>query len=309
MGLAVLGYALPRLLDPETLTREALTDRWAPKGLVARVAHLKSGPTHFELAGPADGPLVVLVHGVSGPMQVWDKTVQALVGAGMRVLRFDLYGRGLSERIEGAAYDLDLYVEQLEGIIQDAAPAAGAVHLVGSSMGAIIASEFTRRHTAAVRALTLIGPAGFPLQASPLAELAQMPGIGDWLMRVAGQKSLADHDREYFYEPAKFKEFEDLFEEQLLVQGSKRAILQTLRNTPLQSFLPVYREVGRLGVPVQILWGVEDRAFPFSNKDELLKAMPKAKFVAVEKAGHLPQLEAATVVGPELSAFAMEHPR
>ena len=43
---------------------------------------LPSGITHYQSIGT--GPVIILVHGVSGPLAVWDKTIDALVAAGIR---------------------------------------------------------------------------------------------------------------------------------------------------------------------------------------------------------------------------------
>ncbi len=79
--------------------------------------NLEDGVTHYELTGPADGPLVVLVHGFSVPFYVWDPTVAGLTAAGFQVLRYDLYGRGYSDRPE-TDYDLDLFVRQLSQLTE-----------------------------------------------------------------------------------------------------------------------------------------------------------------------------------------------
>ena len=63
---------------------------------------LGAGVTHFELAGPPDAQTVVLVHGFSVPYYIWDPTFDALAAAGFRVLRYDLFGRGWSDRPERA---------------------------------------------------------------------------------------------------------------------------------------------------------------------------------------------------------------
>src|ERR1700733_7331099 len=65
---------------------------------------LPSGITHFQSTG--SGPTLILVHGVSGPLAVWDKFVEPLKNAGFRVIRYDLYGRGFSSRLPESSYDL-----------------------------------------------------------------------------------------------------------------------------------------------------------------------------------------------------------
>ena len=56
---------------------------------------------------------VVLVHGFSVPYYIWDSTTTALAAAGYRVVRYDEYGRGLSDR-PNVDYTADLYDRQLE---------------------------------------------------------------------------------------------------------------------------------------------------------------------------------------------------
>ena len=76
--------------DPET---DSLTDvvRQSTGGSFLK---LPDGVVHYELAGAEDARTVVLVHGFSVPYYIWDPTCTALLQAGFRVLRYDLYGRG-----------------------------------------------------------------------------------------------------------------------------------------------------------------------------------------------------------------------
>ncbi|MBP9153065.1 MAG: hypothetical protein KBF73_12335, partial [Flavobacteriales bacterium] len=57
-------------------------------------AQLSNGKVRYEFAGPENGEVVVLIHGLIGHMHVWDNQFHFLIAQGYRVLRFDLYGRG-----------------------------------------------------------------------------------------------------------------------------------------------------------------------------------------------------------------------
>ena len=269
-----------------------------------RAAGIAPDAINFELLGPPDAPLVVLIHGVSGPMMVWDRTVELLSTNGFRTLRFDLYGRGASGRPPDGQYGLPQYLAELDRVLTLAqVPPDAPLMLVGSSMGAMIASEFTSLHPERVAALALIGPAGFPLKASPLAKLLEVPTVGDWAMRVFGDASLAAHDRRYYFAPERFRAFQARFEEQLRIAGSKHAILMTLRNAPVQGYLEGYDRVGKTAVPKLVIWGREDQAFPYDNHLKLMPRLPGARLVTVEQAGHLPQVEQDQITGPALLAF------
>src|SRR5579872_7227065 len=93
--------------DQET---EDLSDA-ARRGTGGSYVRLSDGVTHYELAGPENARTVVLVHGFSVPYYLWDPTFTALVKAGMRTLRYDLYGRGYSDR-PAEIYDADLYEDR-----------------------------------------------------------------------------------------------------------------------------------------------------------------------------------------------------
>src|SRR5262249_28014279 len=140
---------------------------------------LADGYTHYELAGPARGPVVLLVHGLSVPYYLWDDTVGPLHTAGLRTLRLDLYGRGLSDRPE-AVHNLDLYDRQLVGLL-DALNLKEPVHLVGISMGGAIAVNFAVRHPERLAKLGLIAPFGFPQETGASAALVRTPLLGEWM--------------------------------------------------------------------------------------------------------------------------------
>lgn len=65
--------------------------------------------THYELGGPQNGRLIVLVHGFSVPYFIWDPTFSFLTESGFRALRYDLFGRGYSDRPK-VRYDIDLWL-------------------------------------------------------------------------------------------------------------------------------------------------------------------------------------------------------
>ncbi|MFX1507287.1 MAG: alpha/beta fold hydrolase, partial [Promethearchaeota archaeon] len=79
------------------------------KTLKGEFIQLSRGYTHYELDGPVDGDITVLVHGFSTPLFIWNPTFELLVREGFRVLRYDLYGRGYSDR-PVLKYTMDLFV-------------------------------------------------------------------------------------------------------------------------------------------------------------------------------------------------------
>src|SRR5512147_2320234 len=73
---------------------------------------LADGITHYELGNITRDTTVVLVHGFSVPYFIFDPTFHFLTQNGFRVLRYDLFGRGFSDR-PIANYNIDFFVKQL----------------------------------------------------------------------------------------------------------------------------------------------------------------------------------------------------
>src|SRR5882672_6533208 len=108
MVLVVSGAGLYFARNPERQTLDAA----ARRGAAGRFVRLSGGVTHYDVAGPDSGRTVVLIHGFSVPYYIWDSTAAALSAAGYRVVRYDEYGRGLSDRPD-VPYSDDLYDRQI----------------------------------------------------------------------------------------------------------------------------------------------------------------------------------------------------
>src|SRR4051794_2812976 len=82
------------LRNPETRALDDAARRDAP----GKFVRLSDGMTHYRIDGPDSGRTIVLAHGFSVPLYIWDSTAAALASAGYRVVRYDAYGRGFSDR-------------------------------------------------------------------------------------------------------------------------------------------------------------------------------------------------------------------
>lgn len=259
------------------------------------------GLIQYELAGPAEGQPVVLVPGFSIPYYLWDPTFKALAEAGFRVLRYNLYGRGYSDRPE-VVYDRALFERQLLSLIS-ALNLPAPVDLVGVSMGGAIVVGFADHYPDQVRRLGLIDSAGLPMPNSFAQHIAKAPLIGEWLMDLWGNRILVDDIPDDFYRPAGFPEYQAQYPPQMQYAGFRRAVLSTLRHGPLEAMTEAYRHVGQSGRPVCLFWGRHDRTLPFATSERVRALLPQAEFHAVEEAGHVPHYEHPEIVNPLLIEF------
>lgn len=260
---------------------------------------LSDGITHFEISGPAGGPPVVLVHGFSVPYYIWDSTAVALTGAGYRVLRYDLFGRGFSDRPD-VAYDADLVDRQL-GELLDSVGMRGPVHVMGLSYGGFVTGTFTGRHPERVRSLTLVDPIAGDV--GPLPWFLRLPVVGGMLWQVLVVPGMADGQLSDFVEPARWPDWVARYRVQMQYRGFGRALRSSLMEAagvPLDS---LYATVGQRSFPVQLLWGMDDQTVPIALSEQVRQAIPRIEWHPIERAGHLPIMERTDVVNPILFEF------
>jgi hypothetical protein len=99
-----------------------LNDETRKEAASSAFVRLSDGICHYELGCPSshlphsgDGPgvrtSVILIHGFSVPYFIWDPTFEFLTQSGFRVLRYDLFGRGFSDRPR-VNYSIHMFVRQ-----------------------------------------------------------------------------------------------------------------------------------------------------------------------------------------------------
>ena len=226
---------------------------------------LPDGMTWYELAGPLDGPAVVFCNGFSIPHYLWDHTFEPLAQAGFRVLRFDQFGRGWSDR-PNMDYGPDLFDRQLVDLLQ-ALNFPTPVSLIGSSMGGLVASIFADRHPELVDKLVLIDPAGIMNPPAYPTSAMIMPLIGDVIMHLSGDRILPAGMADDLLHPEAFPEYVANYLPQMKIAGFKRALLSTLRSGMLYNQRPMYERLGqRAQLPILLLWGIADCVIPLADR-------------------------------------------
>jgi len=274
----------------------------ARKSTGGAFVQLSSGITHYELGGNESGKVVVLVHGFSVPYFIYDPTFQFLTESGFRVLRYDLFGRGFSDR-PNANYNIDFFVQQLVDLL-DALRFAQPVNLIGLSMGGPIASTFTVRYSQRVNKLTLIDPAGArSIALTPMLKAVKIPFVAEAVLGLIGSEALVKNAAKDFFDPTLVDHFTEQYKIQTQYKGFMRAILSTIRNGMLETFIDTYTALGKMNKPILLFWGREDQTVPFEHSEVLRTTLPSIEFHAIENCGHIPHYEKPQVVNPILLEF------
>jgi pimeloyl-ACP methyl ester carboxylesterase len=261
------------------------------------------GTTHYEVAGPDTGRVAVLVHGFSVPMYIWDSTFVALANAGYRVIRYDLLGRGWSERAD-VAYDGQTFRTQLGELI-DSLGVTGPVDLFGLSFGGFVTADFTAARPARVRTLVLVDPT---VSASRVEGVQRWPIIGRYLFEVLAAPGMADGQPGDFLHPEQFPGWADRYRPQQRYRGFARALHRSRFEMSFEDFNEIHTRIARSGTPVLLVWGRQDTVIPIAQAEEVRGRIPALEFVPVDSAGHLPHLEQTAVVNAAVLAFLAKHP-
>jgi pimeloyl-ACP methyl ester carboxylesterase len=290
--VVVIILSLPLLLNEETKTLNPDTRKEAPGQFIA----LTNGMTHYEAFGPDTAQTVLLVHGFSVPFYIWDQTFEFLIQEGFHVIRFDLFGRGYSDRPD-VVYNGELFKQQIADLLT-ALKIDKPVDIIGLSMGGPIATEFTTHYPEKVRKLTLIAPFNEPFDISVL----EVPVLGDYLANVYFVPSLSKSQLEDFSKPEEHAEWPEKFKPQMKYKGFTRALLSTLRNYMNKDQLHVFVELGKLNKQVLLIWGENDKTTPFRGNVRIREVV-ECKFLSIEEAGHLPHIENSEIVNFAISGF------
>ena len=251
---------------------------------------LPNGKVHYEQTGPSGAPPLVLVHGLSVPGFVWDPVFKPLGRIGFRVTRFDLFGRGFSDRPKGD-YDVDFFTRQLTRVL-DALGLTQPIYLAGVSMGGVITGNFALTCPERIDTLTLVNAAGMMPEPKGISRiLSWWPGIAEARLHFLGTNLAVNGLQDDFHAMKPPAQYIEKVRQQLKFKGFNQALLSTLRSGILYHMAPMYKALGKTRCSIRLIWGLEDRVVPFDSCEKLKNYLPHARFFPVEKAGHLPQYE------------------
>lgn len=247
---------------------------------------LPCGETHYELKG--EGAAVVLVHGYATPYFIYDKIFSFLVQKGYKVLRYDLLGRGFSERVNGD-YTPALFSRQLKELTDALLPNEN-FFLFGTSMGGAVVTAFAAKYPEKVKKLFLLAPAGMEYKVPLYMKMAQKPVLGEIMFKALGGKLLLNGScSELIYSRDQTDYYLEKFAESARYKGFLAATLSSLRNTLMRPDITVenYKKTAENGVSVCTIWGTADETMPYYQSKQLLKIFPNMHFYTFNNSGHI----------------------
>ena len=237
-------------------------------------ASVNSLELEYETFGDPRRPAVLLISGLGSQLLGWsDGLCKEIVARGFRVIRFDNRDVGLSSKLEGApAYTLSDMAADATGLLE--VLGIPAAHIVGASMGGMIAQLVAIEHPARTLTLTIVmsnlgGADSVLADAEVVALLVQKPADTregrieqsvaatrvTWGPSFEEDRSRARATRAVdrsFYPEGTVRQFSALN-----ASGSRR------------------EDLGRVRVPVLVIHGDGDPLVPFANGAKIAAAAPE----------------------------------
>ena len=262
---------------------------------------LSDGITHYELTGPDDGDVVVLAGGLTIPLFYWDELAAELHARGLRTLAYSGYGRGYSDRVV-ARYDEALFVRQLRELIEHLDLPASS-HVVGTSMGALIAMAYVGQHVGSAATLTLVGPAGLSRQPVTQKLLLGNNIAAGVIAKRFGRRVLEQHLGHNVADANRAAALAAMIGDASRYEGSIYAFFETLQHFPLFDRAELYRHTGTLHLPTQLIWGREDHVTPISSLGQVSELLQPSQCHVIDDCGHMAPFERPLVVADQLATF------
>lgn len=253
------------------------------------IADLGDVKLHYRVDGDPDGAPIVFANSLGTDMRLWDP-ILPLLPAGLRIIRYDKRGHGLSS-MPPAPYSMGALITDIEQLC-DLLNVRDCM-FVGLSIGGMIAQGLAVKRLDIVRSLVLSNTG------------AKIGTKQMWEQRIAaikdgGIEPMADTVMERWFAKG-FRETPELelWRNMLVRQpevgyaGCSAAISGT----------DFYTTTASLRLPALGIAGDEDGSTPPDLVRETIDLIPGSKFHLIRKAGHLPCVEQPERYAEVLTTF------
>lgn len=244
-----------------------------------------------DIRGPVDGEAVVLIAGSDAPGFRWTPAiVEPLVRGGYRVVRFDHRDCGRSTRFGAEdAYRLDDMVADTLGLLDHFG--IETAHVIGRSMGGMIAQLLALDHAERVRSLTLLG-------SSPAPGDDRLPGPLDEFLEKMTERLFAGPPRDHEGRVRWLVDLDGLLSGPTFpIDAARQAELadaelrtgwaaETGHGIAVHSSPGRMERLGAIDVPTMVVHGTADPVFPPAHGRALAAGIDGATLVEVDGLGH-----------------------
>lgn len=274
------------------------------------IAKLKHINLYYESYGDTSLPAVLLVMGLGTPSAVWPQSfISMLIEKGLRVITVDNRDSGFSDKFKKAVIpysvpmaigrallrlpvaapykleDMALDIDELLGYLS-----LKRVHVVGASLGGMIAQVLATIRPSKVQSLTSIMSAS----GNPRTGFGKVKAIYTLLMQPNGDIHSVENRAQHYYrifsilkspdyqypEDVAKKMLSSIAQYEFDAKASERQLLAILASGDRSS------QLSRLKTPTLVIHGKDDPLLPLAAGKEVAELIPNAKLEVLPKMGH-----------------------
>ena len=258
---------------------------------------------NYRTQGAEDAPLMVMAHGATDSLGVWDRLAEELQGD-YRIIRFDWIGHGLTDGVPPKEYSSVRMGEFLHDFVETAG--LDDFILVGHSFGGEGSLHYAVRHPEKIRALVLVASGGVAPTAEETAAMGFDGLIGapfwvHWLaINISPDAALEAATPALYHNLEAVTEADTRRVTRLMLYEGNRGGGYWLNANGVSDPKPV-PDLESLPMPTLILAGEYDIIVPLRMHEELNARIPNSELVVFKDTGHM-----ITAESPEKTLAAVQ---
>jgi pimeloyl-ACP methyl ester carboxylesterase len=253
---------------------------------------------YYEVRG--EGPPLVLVEGLGYAMWMWIMQVEDL-SRDFKLIMFDNRGVGKSDK-PPYPYTMDLFADDLKAVLD--VNNVEKAHILGVSMGGMIAQHFALKYPSRVKSLILVATHhGGRDVVPPSKEVIQVmfgpppPGIKD-------ERELYRWKMSYALSKKWYNENQDIVNRLVELRLAEPQPPEAYLNQASAAFtFDASTKVSEITAPTLIIHGSEDLVVPVENAYKLHEKIASSSLIIFKGAGHLVHVERATLFNNAVTIF------
>jgi pimeloyl-ACP methyl ester carboxylesterase len=296
----ILGTGPQGMIGREDVLRAAAAEepKLAPAQEEERMVDVDGVATHCLIAGPANAPHVVLVHGLGGSLTTWALNLAAL-SEQFRICALDLVGAGDSAK-PATDYSVLALAAFLARFLDALGPEWRRVSLVGHSLGGSIILTFAQQHPERVERLVIVDSAGLGpnIDARVIQLMTAPPDVGHIRAELAS----------FFADPVLVQQaLVDQIYQQRMQPGAHEALVATAEAAFAggRQRIDLRPALATLSSPLLAIWGAGDSLLPIAHAHEASRA-PRGRVKIFEDCAHCPHIERSDAFNQLVISFLKE---
>ena len=239
---------------------------------------------HFQDPNPSGQPVVLLLHGLGADSTSWILQMPALSEAGFRPVSPDVPGFG-SSPYAGGGWNVWRVAAQVADLLVELG--CGPAHIVGLSMGGVIAQRFALDFPQLTRKLVLLST----------FSVLRPQGLNGWtyfIRRAAALLILGMNAQARVVARHIFPNPQDEALREMYLAAVARANPQAYRKAMLSmGTFDSRKRLGEIKAPTLVITGSDDGTIPPERQKILAQGIPSARQVIIPQAGHAVSVDQA----------------